>query len=64
MSNPFAALDSDNDDEAPTKVVAKKEAPKGAPKAEAPKPAAASKPKGKLSLLAKVTLWWFRLPIA
>ena len=47
MSNPFAALDSDNDDEAPPKVVAKKEAPKGAPKAEAPKPAAASKPKGK-----------------
>jgi len=47
MSNMFAALDSDNDDEAPPKVVAKKDAPKGTPKAEAPKAAAASKPKSK-----------------
>jgi len=45
MSNMFAALDSDNDDEPVAKVAAKKEAPKSAPKAaEAPK--AAPKPKG------------------
>jgi len=47
MSNMFAALDSDNDDEAPAPKVAvkKTEAKAAAPKADAAK-APAAKPKG------------------
>ena len=47
MSNMFAALDSDSDNEQPVKVAAKKDAPKAAaPKAAAEAPKAAAKPKG------------------
>ena len=55
----FAALDSDNDDEAPApKVAAKKtEVKAAAPKADAPK-ASTAKPKGTSSYARVCWRWW------